>query len=712
MLFLAGNSFAFTIPDIKNNGVSFPGLPPDSLPKGDTIKLRYPFNEESTIPGSSSNNLYLKNPSNLQATVEYDPVTHQYVRVYKIGKITYRVPETMTFEEFQEEDNKQMLQKYWKERAEAASIDNNKGFIPKLHIGGKVFETIFGNNTVDIRPQGSAEITFGIVSNRRDDPMLNTTQRRQTNFDFNEKIQMNVIAKIGDKIEFKCNYNTEATFEFENKLKLKYEGKEDDIIQLIEAGDVNLPLSSTLIKGSESLFGIKAKLRFGRLTATALYSQQKSETKNITVQGNAQTTNFSIPANAYEADRHFFVAQAFRSKYKAALKTLPVISSSINIVRMEVWITNIGAAVTDNRNIVAFMDLGENDPYNKARFHGTYGKTNPSNNSNDLLKLIMPHPSDSVYVRNINKVGSYLAQYFNLVSGLDYEKVQSARKLLPSEYSFNPKLGFISLNTTLNPGQVLAVAYQYQIIGDTTVYQVGEFANQGINVPSCLIVKLLRSTELNTHIPIWNLMMKNVYSLNAYQVQSQNFNLNILYSGNKNGVPTAYITEGRISGSLLLRVMGFDNLNQQMNPPSDGMFDFIDGAAVQGGTIQASNGRIFFPSLEPFGQDLRDSIYDPKDPQNSLNLANKYCFDSLYTVTPSTAKQYTDKNKFILQGFFKSSVGSEISLNALNVPQGSVKVTAGGVLLTENVDYTVDYTLGRVRIINEGILNSGTPINI
>jgi cell surface protein SprA len=712
MLFLAGNSFAFTIPDTKNNEISFPGLPPDSLPKGDTIKLRYPFNEKSTIPGSSVNNLYLKNPSNIQPTVEYDPVTHQYVRVYKIGKMTYRVPETMTFEEFQEEDNKQMLQKYWKERAEAASIDNNKGVIPKLHIGGKVFETIFGNNTVDIRPQGSAEITFGIVSNRRDDPMLNTTQRRQTNFDFNEKIQMNVIAKIGDKIEFKCNYNTEATFEFENKLKLKYEGKEDDIIQLIEAGDVNLPLNSTLIKGSESLFGIKAKLRFGRLTVTALYSQQKSETKNITVQGNAQTTNFSIPANAYEADRHFFVAQDFRSKYKAALKTLPVISSRINIVRMEVWITNIGAAVTDNRNIVAFMDLGENDPYNKLRFHGTYGKTNPSNKSNDLLQVIMPHPSDSVYVRNINKVGSYLAQYFNLVSGLDYEKVESARKLLPSEYSFNPKLGFISLNTTLNPGQVLAVAYQYQIIGDTTVYQVGEFANQGINVPSCLIVKLLRSTALNTRIPLWNLMMKNVYSLNAYQVQSQNFNLNILYSGNKNGVPTAYITEGRISGSLLLRVMGLDNLDQQMNPPSDGMFDFIDGAAIQGGTIQASNGKIFFPTLEPFGQDLRDSIYDPKDPQNSLNLANKYCFDSLYTVTPSTAKQYTDKNKFILQGFFKSSVGSEISLNALNVPQGSVKVTAGGVLLTENVDYTVDYTLGRVRIINEGILNSGTPINI
>jgi cell surface protein SprA len=713
MLLLCGNSFAFSFPGTENYLISRYGLPPDSITAGDTIKLRYPFNDQSVTPGSSSSsNLYMKNPSNIQTSVEYDPVTHQYVKVYKIGGMTYRLPETMSFEEFQEESNQQMLEKYWKERAEAASIDNNKGVIPKLHIGGKLFETIFGNNTVDIRPQGSAEITFGIVSNRRDDPMLNTTQRRQTNFDFNEKIQMNVIAKIGDKIEFKTNYNTEATFDFENKLKLKYEGKEDDILQSIEAGDVDLPLNSTLIKGSEALFGIKAKLRFGRVTVTALYSQQKSETKSITVQGNAQTTNFSIPANAYEADRHFFVAQTFRSKYKSALKTLPVVSSTINILRMEVWVTNIGAAVTDNRNIIAFMDLGENDPYNKSKFHGTYGKTNPSNKSNDLIQVIMPHPSDSTYVRNISKVSSYLSQYYNLTSGIDFEKVESARKLLPSEYSYNSKLGYISLNTTLNTSQVLAVAYQYQIIGDTTVYQVGEFANQGINAPSCLIVKLLRSSALNTRIPLWNLMMKNVYSLNAYQIQNQNFNLNILYSGNKNGVPTAYISEGRISGHALLRVMDLDNLDQQMNPPSDGVFDFLDNAATMGGTIQSSNGRIFFPVLEPFGQDLRDSIYDPNDPQGSLALANKYCFDSLYTVTPTTAKQYTDKNKFLIQGSFKSSVGSEISLNALNVPQGSVKVTAGGVPLVENVDYTVDYTLGRVRIINEGILNSGTPINI
>jgi cell surface protein SprA len=474
-----------------------------------------------------------------------------------------------------------------------------------------------------------------------------------------------------------------------------------------------MPLSTSLIRGTESLFGIKTKLRFGRVTVTAIYSQQKSETKNIVVQGNAQTTKFKIRADDYEENKHFFIGQYFRDNFKAALKTLPVLATNVNILKIEVWVTNIGAAVTENRNIVAFMDLGETTPYNSRLFAGTPGSRYPSNNSNNLFHVIIPTASDSAKVRSINTVTDYLkGSPFFLTSGEDFEKVESARKLLPTEFSFNPKLGFISVNSALNSDQTLAVAYQYQIVGDTAVYQVGEFSDQGINSPKSLILKLLKSTSINTKIPTWKLMMKNIYALGAYQVQSTDFTLNILYSGNANGVPTSYLTDSRIKGVSLLRVLNFDNLNQQSNPPGDGMFDFIDQAATQGGTIQSSNGRIFFTVLEPFGQDLRDSIYDPADPKGSLALADKYCYDSLYTMTKSMARQYPDKNKFVLDGFYKSAAGSEISLNALNVPAGSVKLTAGGLLLRENIDYTVDYTLGRVRILNEGVLNSGTPISI
>jgi len=680
-------------------------FPPDSIDQADTgKKIPYPFHQdlENPMPNQNKSGLYLKDPSNVTSTEEYDPATNQYILKRKMGNQTLGQPEVLPFDEYQKIDQERSLQNYWRQRASTTGKASATGIIPPIRIGGEAFDKIFGSNTIDIRPQGSAELIFGILSNKREDPALSVRQRRTTNFDFQEKIQMNVAAKIGDKIEFQTNYNTEASFGFENKLKLKYEGKEDEIVKLIEAGDVTLPLNSTLITGSQSLFGIKTQLQFGKVTVTGVYSEQKSQTQNITVQGGAQTSKFSIKADEYEENRHYFLSQYFRDNYERSLSQLPIVQSNVNITKIEVWITQVGAAVTDNRNIVAFADLGEATPYNHNIGPNYNAGAYPSNETNTLFQLA----SDTSQLRNVYKAPNYLLTLpYHFVSGQDYEVVESARKLSSSEYTFNSKLGFISLNSAINSDQVLAVSYQYTVIGENKIYQVGEFSDQGINTPGTLRVKLLKSTALNTRLPMWNLMMKNVYNIGAYQVNASDFLLNILYSGNDNGVPTGYFTEGPLKGTPLLQVFNFDNLNPQSNPPHDGMFDFIDGAATNGGTIQSSSGRVYFTMLEPFGSYLRNKLSDP-------TYANKYCYDSLYTMTKTGAQQYPSKNKYVLDGMYKSNASSEISLNALNVPQGSVKVTAGGTPLTENVDYTVDYTLGRVRIINEGILNSGTPVNI
>ena len=682
-------------------------LPVDSITNNDTthIDLPYSFNDFNGIPGNEIQNpLFLKNPSNITSEVKYDSVSGKYVFYYKVGKLNYRHPVSMSYKDYMNFDLKKSNKDFWKEQIQSSGKGNANGIIPPIYIGGKVFDRIFGGNTIDIRPTGSAELSFGLISNKREDPTIDVRRRRTTNFDFDEKIQMNVMAKIGDKIQFQTNYNTEATFDFENKLKLKYEGKEDEIIQLIEAGDVSLPLSGTLITGSQSLRGVKTQLKFGRTTVTSVFSEQRSETKNITVQGGAQTNEFRLTSDEYEENRHFFLAQYFRDHYNEALASLPLVTSNINITKIEVWVTNIGPAVEDNRNIVAFTDLGEfnEKDINNSNIHTNIAATEyPSNYSNDLLYQV-----DINKLRDINSVSDYLeAPPINFVSGEDFEKVGLARKLSPTEFKFNSKLGFISLNSSLNSDQVLSVAYQYTVIGNDSVFQVGEFSDDGVISPNCLVTKMLKSTALNTKNTMWDLMMKNVYSIGAYQVNNEDFILNILYSGNDNGVPTGYITEGNIKGIPLIRVLGFDKLDSQRNPNYDGIFDFINNAATTGGTVQASNGRVYFTVVEPFGNDLRKAFNDDK-------LADKYCYDSLYTMTKNGAQQYPDKNKFIIEGRYKSQSGSEISLNSLNVPKGSVKVTAGGVPLTENVDYTVDYTLGRVKIINEGILNSGTPINI
>lgn len=688
--------------DNKFNELVPSAAPPDSIIKGDTT-LRFPIpNNQNPYENNSSGGLYLKNPANLKQDVEYDPVHNEYILTNKIGSLDYRKPASLSFDEYRNWDTKRALDSYWRERANSAGAASGQGgIIPQLHIGGELFDRIFGGNTIDVRPQGSTELLFGIVSNRRNDPFINQRLRRTTNFDFDMKIQMSVLAKIGDKIEFNTNYNTEATFDFENKLKLKYEGKEDEIIKLIEAGNVNLPLNSTLITGSQSLFGLKTQLQFGKATVTGVFSQQQSQVENIKVQGGAQTQKFSTKVLDYEENRHFFIGQYYHDHYDDALATLPVITSNINITKIEVWATNIGAAITENRNLIAFQDLGERDPYNPKILPRAL-QTYPSNYNNSLLYQL-----DYSQVRNINTATNYLTVQQGFSPGTDFEKIESARKLNSSEYMFNNRLGFISLSTALNPDQTLAVAYQYTVLGSDSVYQVGEFSDQGIPTSECLMVKLLKSTAVNTHTPLWNLMMKNVYNIGAYNINQEDFILNIVYTGNSNTVPTGFYTAGPegIKGIPLIRLFGFDKLDQQMNPPYDGLFDFIDNAARNGGTIQSSNGRVFFPMVEPFGSYLRDKI-------NDKAFADKYCYDSLYTMTKTGAQQFPDKNRYSIEGQYKSESGSEISLNALNVPQGSVKVTAGGVQLTENQDYTVDYTLGRVKIINEGILNSGTPINI
>ena len=655
--------------------------------------------------------IQLKDPENITRTIEYDPVTGQYVFVSKIGDFTYREPYIMTQDQYSDFVQKKAINDYWKDRRESAMGNSNgNSLIPPIYVGGKVFDKIFGSNTIDIKLQGSADVTFGIKYQRRRDPSLTVAQQRTTNFDFTENIQLSASAKIGEKIQFKMSYNTKTQFSFENKFTLKYEGDEDDILQLIEAGNVSMPLQSTLITGTQSLFGFKTKLKFGKTTVTAIASYQDSETQNIAVSGGALTQNFSLEALDYEENRHFFLSQYFRDNYEAALATLPTVTSDINITKIEVWVTNTNSNFDDCRNIVAFTDLGEGEEewiYNQDKVHPNIysGPPFPDNSANDLIQNM-----DTTQIRNLNTVTSYLTG-LGYTSGRDFEKIQKARKLSTNEYTVNRKLGFITLNITLNSNQTLAVAYQYTVIGQDGVFQVGEFSDQGIQEPNLLTAKMLKSTTINTKMPMWNLMMKNVYNIRAYQVAPTNFTMNILYLGNENGVATGYFADApdNIREYSLLNLMGMDRLNSQNNPieGGDGMFDFVNGAATNGGTINASTGRIYFTVLEPFGSQIREKIF-PHNPE----LAEKYAYDSLYTMTKVMAQQYTDKNKYRLEGRYTSSSGSEINLNALNVQPGSVRVTAGGIPLVENVDYTVDYTLGRVTILNEALLNSGTTINV
>ncbi len=676
--------------------------------------LKYPMKDESHgLPQSNDYNggLYLNSPSNIKTDIAYETDSNVYTVTQKMGAINYRPTNYMTQEEYTDYEFKRSMKEYWKQRSNAEEMTQKKknNLIPPIKINSQAFDRIFGSNIVDIRPEGSAELIFGVNSSFTENPAVSVKQRRITTFDFDEKIQLSLIGKIGDRLKITTNYNTQATFDFENKMKLDWSGGEDDIIKKIEAGNVSLPITSSLISGSQSLFGIKTKLQFGKATITSVISQEKGQKKEINVEGGAQTTKFEIKGDNYEANKHFFLSQYFKDQYDSALLTLPVINSGININKIEVWITNSGLNITDTRNIVALADLGEN----KASYISNPIVTINANNgiSDNTVNSLDPASfavgADSL-IRNRDKVSRVLTDKgFRQVN--DFEKVLAAKRLSPTEFTFNAKLGFVSLNTNVNPDQVVGVAYQFTYNGGT--YQVGEFSTDGIADPKCLLVKMLKSTNVSPRKDnlLWDLMMKNVYAMGGYQIKQDKFRLDIFYNNPTTGTDLPILPESGLptTGKSLVQVMNLDHINSSGDPVGDGEFDFLDGT-----TINAANGRIYFPVREPFGEHLRLKINPNHANVNLLATENKYAYDQLYDSTKYIAQQFPEKNRFKIKGSYMSSSGSEISLNAPNIPENSVIVTAGGVPLKENQDYTVDYNLGKVKIINDGILQSGTPIKI
>lgn len=689
-----------------------PPPPPENYPIGgspeftpaDSVEL--PARVQPTVPRGYedyNNPEYpadLRNPSNIKTEVVYDPAEGMYVFKTLVGDREIVTPYMMSAEEYDNMMMRRDMFSYFNSRnSETFEKKDKEPFnIFDMNFSLGPLEKIFGPGGVRLQTQGSIQLSLGVKSNKTDNPALTKRNRRKTYFDFDSKIQATINASVGDKMKFNMTYNTDATFDFDSKnLKLAYEGKEDEIIKNLEVGNISMTTGSSLIRGGTSLFGVKGKFQFGKLTLTGLVSQQNSESKTITTTGGVQSTKFDIKVDNYDANRHFFLAQYFYDNYDKFAARLPHVASGVKITRIEVWITNKNSNYQQSRNFVGFMDLGENTRLANDYWTPNMSFANPSNRSNDLLDIIK---RDYPGARNINTVTQALAplEAYGITGGRDYEKVESARLLSTSEYTLNSDLGYISLKSALNTDEVLAVAYEYTYNGQ--VFQVGEFSSDVTTTSESLYLKMLRSTTVSPQLPMWKLMMKNVYSLGAYQLQSKNFKMQVKFLSDTTGTEINFLPVPPISNQPLLQVMNLDRIdsNQESNP--DGFFDYIEGY-----TVQSSSGRIIFPVAEPFGRHLASKI-------GNEAIASQYCYNELYDSTLIVARQFADKNKFSLVGEYQSSGGATIRLNAMNVPRGSVVVTAGGVVLTENSDYTVDYSMGIVTITNQSIIDSGTNVSV
>ena len=688
--------------------------PPDTVKKAKPIEVEI---DEETIPDSllhprwkvqrttpityddlKENSTDLIRPENMRQTVEYNDSLDRYIIGYKIGKTYVMAPIMMTPEEYRKWTEKRSFTDYYRSKSQEILREKGKDKFDftDMHFSLGPAEKIFGPGGVRIKTQGSAELKFGANIKNIDNPSLPIRNRKTTAMDFDEKINVNVNGKVGDKVNMNLNYNTDATFDFDTQnFKLRYEGKEDEIIKLVEGGNVTFPSNNSLVQGASALFGIRTDMQFGKLKLQTVLSQKKSSNKSVSSRGGKQLTPFEIDAADYEENHHFFLSQYFRDNYDVAMKSLPNLKTGVTINRVEVWVTNKTGTTSNTRNIVALTDLGENKKISRTDLWGTGNGPVPTNNANtEYTTITQTYPA----ARNIDQVTSIL-DGAGLVGGNDYEKLANARLLNSSEYTINNALGYISLKSGLQTDQVLAIAYEYTYGGVT--YQVGEFASDRTNINEALFVKSLKNTSNNPKQGNWDLMMKNVYYL-ASNIERDKFRLDVKYQSDTTGVYLSYIPEPQVKNQTLIKLLNADRLDNNNNPHSNGYFDYVEGYTI-------SNGRVFFPMAEPFGNGLRKALTDKGV---TTAIANKYVFEQLYDSTKTIAKQIAEKDKFILVGQYRGSAANVISLGAYNVPQGSVIVTAGGVTLNEGSDYSVDYSAGEVTILNQSIIDAGTAVNV
>ncbi len=678
--------------------------------------LRYPIQSPNDPTQSRKQSFDLGDPSSVNKTIVYDPKTGTYVFKETIGdsELNYRNSSLMTLEEYLDYEASKAREVNWKEHIDEQTEENRTLEFP-IKVGSKLFENFFGSDEITIRPAGSVQLQFGVNSSRYDNPIVPVNQRKITRFDFQQQIQLDLVGQIGTKLKIGTSYNTQATFDFNNISKLEFTGKEDQIMQKIALGNVSMPLPTSLIQGSQTLFGAYTQLKFGRATVDLIAASSKGKRQEINVAGKAQVKEFEFSADNYEANRHYYLNFFHRDHYDEAMKTLPIVNSGVNITRIEVWLTNKTNNIENTRNIIAFSDLGESNASNCQGDPGNYNANEvPSNDANALYEWVSDpsNPDIRGFSNAVNALSAQTTSPGPFQQGIHYEKVQNARKLTESEFTYNALLGYISLNLPLNNDEVLGVAYEYTYRGET--YKVGELSTDGVAGQDALIVKLLKSTITDPKNKIWDLMMKNVYSIGAYQVSQQGFRMDLLYNNPATSLPIPFFPYTGVDDKLLVNLLEMDKINQNNQPFSDGVFDFAPityegNKATNGGTINARNGRVYFSTVEPFGQTLSEKLKAVNVPDV---IINQVAFTELYDSTQTAAQQIPSKNRYSFKGEYQSSVSSDIPLNALNVPEGAVSVTAGGIKLVEGVDYTVDYNLGRVKILNSGILESNTPIKV
>ena len=580
------------------------------------------------------------------------------------------------------------------------------------------FTTIFGRPEVDLRVTGQADVRAGFDYRQSDQQAARTGQASQVDPDFRQELRLGVTGTIGDKMQVDVNWDTERDFDYQNQLRLRYTGYDDEILQSVEAGNVFLDTPSSLIRGGQSLFGIKSELQFGGLRLTTVASQQEGQSNSLSVSGGAELTTFELRPTDYDDGTHFFLSYYHRNRWEDAHSRpengLILFDGFERITDIEVWKLETRRQNEDDpgRQVVAMADLGESDELlalanqfttpelpERARDQYTYGP------GGDVATELRPGDASA---------RSYLEDVLGLSSS-DYQTGQFQRLDQGRDYNLNDRLGYLSLNQRLQESEALAVAFRYST-QDGQRRQVGDFASEsggsdGGASSDRLVLKLLRpsnlrtpSDDLETNPAAWYYEMRNLYRIGR-NIQQNDFELDLRFE------PPGERSTDRIPAvtgqQTLLQVLGLDRLTEQGAPQPDNSFDFTPL------TIDQGRGLLIFPFLEPFGDRLASVIDANAPPAQQADLRDQLVFRNLYVQRKDNARRDSRRDLYRVEGSYRGSSEGFFDLRSFSgLVEGSVRVTSNGSRLEENVDYVVDYQGGTVTITNDRFLAEGNDIEI
>ena len=661
-----------------------------------------------------------------QYKVVFDTTALTYTTREMVGQEDVRFPVELDYANYRSAKLEKDLQKNWqqlilqKSREQDRQRKGGLGFnivVP----GGRqsAFSTIFGTSDVDLRVSGTADIKAGFDYRKSDQQVSITGKPSQLDPEFKQDLSLGITGTIGDKLRINVNYDSRNQFDFQNQMKLEYTGYEDEIIQKIEAGNVFLQTPSTLIRGGQSLFGIKSEFKLGGIKLTTVMSQQEGQANALNIEGGSEETKFDLRPTDYDESTHFFIGYYFRNRFENALIDPPnirVANGFERITEIEVWKLMPTRPEEENvRQAVAIVDLGEaQDILFLANGYTT--QTLPNRNIDQYDDA--PGGELDAELRDGNAApGSYLESTKDLSSS-DFQVGKFKRLEKGRDYEIDPILGYLTMRQRVQESEALAVAFRYRANGRTE--QIGDFSTEtggsnGGQNENKIVLKLIRPVQLRQPAPdanfnpaAWYLEMRNIYRLPGRSISPSEFELQIYYEPPGK---TATKTLPGVGGTqTVLQLLGLDRVNQDQALRPDDVFDFLVNY-----TIVPGDGTLIFPYLEPFGSRLRDVILaGGGTPDAQRQLEDVFVFESLYQEKKANARRDSQHDVYRIRGSYKGSVQSSYDLNAFSgVIPGSVRVTSGGTPLIEGTDFAVEYSgTGLVQITNPAFLTSGRDISI